>query len=126
MDAPGYSGVLQPGRRVLADGFQAVLTGSPMLHVLSVILSALLIAVGGYVCVLNWRLVYARSRGKSQSSWIPLVGGGLIAIGLAIDPRTRAWWWLPLLIDWGCAPGLLHTALFFLNRARRGDDHNRV
>lgn len=97
-----------------------------MLHALSIILSALLIAVGGYVCVLNWRLIYARGRGKGKGSWIPLVGGGLIAIGLAISPQTRGWWWMPLLLDWGCAPGLLHTAWFFLDRARRGNERNRL
>lgn len=97
-----------------------------MLHALSVILSTLLIAAGGYVCALNWHQVYASRRGTSKGSWIPLIGGGLIAIGLAVSPRTRGWWWLPLLLDWGCAPGLLHTVLFFLNRARRGDERNRL
>jgi hypothetical protein len=97
-----------------------------MAHALSIILSALLIAAGGYLCALNWRLVYSRSRGKGKGSWIPLAGGGLMAIGLAVRAQTSSWWWLPLLLDWGCAPGLLYTAWFFLNRARRGNERNRL
>ena len=52
-------------------------------------------------------------RKRPAPSWIPLLGGSLGALGLIVAPVSGAaqFWWLPLLLDWGSAPGLLHAGL---------------
>jgi hypothetical protein len=82
------------------------------------ILSGALFVVAGYLLVLNWICVIQGLRGKSTSSWIPLLGGGLGAIGcwVAPDDTLTRWWWVPLVIDFGSAPGLLFTAVYPLFR----------
>ncbi len=55
---------------------------------------------------------------KKTPSWIPLLGGGLGAGALAVCPLpgTEAWWWAPLLLDYGCVPGLAHTGWYYLRQ----------
>ena len=65
---------------------------------------------------MNWIIFFNGIFKKRQSSWIPLMGGVFTAIGLASLPIKGLWkfWWLPLIIDWGCLPGLAHTAYYWL------------
>ncbi|MBZ0134916.1 MAG: hypothetical protein K8I27_00920 [Planctomycetes bacterium] len=53
---------------------------------------------------------------KKAPSWIPLFGGFAGACAVIIAPVDGLWvWaWIPLLIDWGCIPGFVHTAFFWL------------
>lgn len=73
-----------------------------------------------YVAIFNLRVMLSRSRSATTTtSWIPLVGGVLGCIALLIAPSAtlRALWWLPWLVDPGCVPGLLWSAL--ASRSRR-------
>ena len=82
-----------------------------LLLVLSLCVSALNAAV-------FWQTYVLR---RHSPSWIPLLGGGMGALALAILPLPQAnrWWWLPFLLDWGSLPGLLHAALWHLLRIVR-------
>jgi H+/Cl- antiporter ClcA len=74
-------------------------------------ISLILICVGGYVVVMNWFVVFQWMFAKKHSSWIPLVGGVIAALGVGLIPNTeaRSYWWIPLILDWGSVPGLLHA-----------------
>lgn len=75
-------------------------------------MSLILIGVGGYVVVMNWLVVFQWLITKKHSSWTPLVGGVIAAFGVALIPSDAAsrYWWLPLVLDWGSIPGLVHAA----------------
>lgn len=53
---------------------------------------------------------------KKTPSWIPLLGGALGAGALLVCPLPGAgdWWWAPLVIDFGCAPGFVFTGWRYL------------
>ncbi|HEY6139557.1 MAG TPA: hypothetical protein VI670_17480 [Thermoanaerobaculia bacterium] len=73
-----------------------------------------LLALGLWIIVLNWAVVWTAKVGRKKvPSWTPLLGGVLAAAGLALIPNTSHWWWLPFLVDWGCLPGLVHTVLMY-------------
>lgn len=73
-----------------------------------------------FVAVLNWNALLSRflNRKSKESSWIPLVGGAAISIGIFLMPLNGAakWFWVPLLLDWGCLPGIIFTTLYYLKR----------
>ncbi len=77
--------------------------------------------LAGWLTCLNWypvvRYVFTRRRGPS---WIPLLGGIAGAAGTLLCPEVtvQRFWWLPLLVDWGCVPGLLFTGVSLLLRKR--------
>jgi hypothetical protein len=62
------------------------------------------------------------SRGRRHSSWIPILGGacGTGAILLAPIDGLHWWWWVPLLVDWGCVPGHTHTLVYYLRKKKNG------
>ena len=84
-----------------------------MIQVLLFVVSAALLLVGGYVSLMNWMVIVNWLRTRKHSSWIPLFGGVLAMLGVALIPiaGARSYWWLPLVIDWGCFPGLLYSAI---------------
>ncbi len=84
-------------------------------------LAAVLLLVGGYVIIMNWAIVFHWLVKKKHSSWAPLVGGVLAAVGLANLPveAVAKYWYVPLIIDYGCLPGMAHTAWFFLTGKHR-------
>lgn len=87
------------------------------------ILTVPLVAIGSGIALWNWRIIIAslaNPRAKHES-WIPLAGGVLASIGFLIPPDDdlRRLWWLPLVADWGCAPGMLATGIFHFWRLRR-------
>ncbi len=73
---------------------------------------SVLLLVSCWLCALNasvfWRIFV---RKEHAPSWIPLLGGTLGAFGLGVIPVELAHrlCFLPLLLDYGCLPGLLHT-----------------
>jgi hypothetical protein len=91
------------------------------------ILSVLTI-VGNVTTVIQ--RVSAERHGKSGPSWIPFVGGIAGALGLLMLPikGVSGYWWIPLLVDWGCVPGFTHTAIYYVVcywRKRREDQSNK-
>jgi hypothetical protein len=68
------------------------------------IAGGVLFAVGAHVIVMNDAVLVYVLRRRPAPSAIPFVGGALAAVALAIIPLAgaRAWWWLPIVLDWGC------------------------
>ncbi len=83
-------------------------------------LALLLGAFGLWMTLLNWGTVWLGLRGRKAPSWIPLLGGGTLALALLIAPHNpwRNLWWVPLLLDWGSIPGLTAAAWLTLRRPR--------
>jgi len=83
------------------------------------ILSILFLAISMWVVGLNafvfWK---GRVRKENVGSWIPLIGGTFGAIGLLLIPvpSLHAFWWIPLLIDWGSVPGIGHAIVVHSRR----------
>jgi hypothetical protein len=76
-----------------------------------------------WLSILNWSVAWrGLVRRQLAPSGIPLLGGSLGALGLVAVPlpEVARFWWLPLLLDWGCAPGLLHALLYHVLRRVRG------
>ena len=75
-------------------------------------LSVVLLLVGGFVIIMNWVIIYYSLVKKKHSSWAPLAGGVFAAVGLAILPiaGVAKYWYVPLIVDYGCLPGMTHTA----------------
>lgn len=71
-----------------------------------------------YVASLNWAVVWQGIVKRKHSSWVPLVGGLVGVAGLFIVPldRLHSYWWVPLILDWGCVPGLLHSGWYYALR----------
>ena len=86
-----------------------------MLFWLRMIGAAILGTLFLFVFVGNWSIPirYWLTK-KKQPSWIPLLGGlfGVIALLIVPIDGARAFWWVPLVLDFGCAPGLGLTAVF--------------
>ncbi|HEY3332165.1 MAG TPA: hypothetical protein VGK19_19210 [Capsulimonadaceae bacterium] len=68
--------------------------------------------------VVAWKIWLKR---VAASSWIPLLGGVFGELGLALlpVPNMLHYWIWPLLLDYGCVPGLLHTLVWHLHARRR-------
>ena len=80
-------------------------------------ISLLLLAV--WLSALNWGVFWKRHvRGVATSSWIPFLGGSIGVVGLLSMPIPSAatWWWVPLLLDWGCVPGIGYSIYYHLTR----------
>lgn len=90
-----------------------------MMGTLQVIVGGLLMLLGGFIMVMNWGVVFQWLWKRKHSSWIPFVGGGLAAVGSAVLPYStvNGFWWLPLLVDWGCLPGVTYSIVFHLWRS---------
>jgi len=85
-----------------------------MMATLQVIVGGVLMLLGGFIVVMNWGVVFRWLWKRKHSSWIPVVGGGLAAAGSAILPYSslNALWWVPLVVDWGCLPGVAYSVVF--------------
>ena len=71
---------------------------------------------GAFLTVINGGIfIQGAVLRQPTPSWVPLLGGasGLIALLLCPLPGTTRWWWVPLLVDYGCLPGALHTAWYY-------------
>jgi hypothetical protein len=60
--------------------------------------AAALDAIGALILVVNIALVLRRRPAKHISG-IPVLGGVLFAIGLALDDASRAFAWVPIVVD---------------------------
>ncbi|SMF41419.1 hypothetical protein SAMN06296036_112161 [Pseudobacteriovorax antillogorgiicola] len=82
------------------------------------ILTIFLSLLGGYVVALNSFCVVQMIRGYKVGSWIPLLGGGCISIAAIVAPvdTVASLWWVPLLVDWGCVPGIGWAILYHASR----------
>ena len=72
-----------------------------------------LIAAFVIVAAFNAWTVLNYIRAEKHASAIPVVGGAAGAVGSRLLHGTESLWWLPLLLDYGCVPMLLH---FFAKR----------
>lgn len=74
--------------------------------------SIILLVASAWLIILNASVLWKGAVLKEKTpSWIPLVGGifgaiGLLALPVAVANRL---WFVPLLVDWGSAPGMLFT-----------------
>jgi hypothetical protein len=82
------------------------------------IVSSILFLFFAFIAFFNAVNFLRGIRGARASSSVPLVGGVLGAIALSIMPWPAAnrWWWLPLLLDYGCAPLLTFIVVWILFR----------
>lgn len=84
-------------------------------------LSLALIALGGFIAVMNWATVIAtRLTGRFHSA-VPLIGAVLLAAGLALLPRTRHYAWAAVLADYGTLILLFSLPGWCARRGRRAD-----
>ena len=85
---------------------------------------SLLLAFAGLIFIANWRVFYDNFiLRQASSSWTPLLGGFLGAIGLLAIPFSalHQYWWLPFLLDWGSSPGIAHTIWWHLFVGKKPD-----
>lgn len=74
--------------------------------------------LGAWVIILNWLMFYQNFIiRKKYSSFVPLVGGIFMLIGLYNIPvqSVSKWYWLPLFIDFGSIPLLAWTLVSFIH-----------
>ena len=93
------------------------------LQVLRIAVSAALIFAFVWLAALNWYAFWtAIVRRQRAPSWIPLLAGMLGSTGVLLAPLPGvSWlWWLPFLLDWGSAPGLLHAGVYHALARIRG------
>lgn len=79
------------------------------------------ILTGVYFTIINFFVLCRKIKGKSAYA-APLLGGGSIAFGFYLfGGPLEDYWLLPLLLDYGCLPLLLHTIYFLIFHARRDE-----
>ena len=83
--------------------------------------SVLLIVVGGFFTVMNWAVLYVRIVKKERHSWVPVLGGLFLAVGLGTLPieGPENLWWIPFIADPACVPGMSYTLWFWLFRYKK-------
>ena len=102
--------------------------GRTEMHIARWILAGLLITFSTYVALGQWYCIYVIPRQKNAQgeprnySMVPLIGGGVGAIGCVIAPLEglQRLWWLPLVLDPGCVLMFGAVAVFWLVRLLRG------
>jgi hypothetical protein len=86
-----------------------------MIDIFVILISLILFGAGLFVACMNWYCLYSYLINKKFYSRIPIIGGGLCAIGMYISPlNINSYIWLPFILDYGCLPDLLYTAYFYL------------
>lgn len=76
-----------------------------------------LFAVFFYLTIANATvIVRARLEYSFKESWVPLIGGlcGLTACLLTPLSELQHFWWMPLVLDYGSLPGLVHAVVAYL------------
>jgi hypothetical protein len=85
---------------------------SPKELITAWIFGGVLLLLSFWICALNANVFWKICVRKVEApSWIPLLGGVFGVFGLGIIPLELAhrFCWLPLLLDYGSLPGILHT-----------------
>lgn len=79
------------------------------------VIFSLLCPLGALFFVANWGALLAWLFRRKRSSGIPVLGGGALAIAMALapSPSLRSLWWLPLVLDPGCLILALNAALLW-------------
>lgn len=101
------------GSKEFSDREDMPLRECDLLNALRIVAGAVMGIFATWIAVLNWSVVAKRHVLKRPGgSWIPFVGGVLGAAAIFILPvrELHGYWWVPFLLDWGSAPGLLHAA----------------
>ena len=83
------------------------------------IVSTVAIAIWLWLSYLNWVVFWKRHvLNAPASSWIPLLGGLVGAIGVVILPvvGSCAWAWVPFVFDWGSVPGISYSVFWHLKK----------
>jgi hypothetical protein len=78
------------------------------------IIGGVLLLLSLWICALNARVFWMVVVRKVKApSWIPLLGGTFGVFGLVVIPVELAHrlCWLPLLLDYGSLPGILHSMI---------------
>lgn len=72
--------------------------------------------IGVFFVIVNWMIVYNAYVKNKHSSWVPLLGGLFVAIGLSALPyeSIQNYLWVPFIIDYGCLPALIHMSWLFI------------
>jgi hypothetical protein len=62
-------------------------------------------------------------RSKRHVSAVPVIGGICGSLALVIVPidGQRVWWWLPLVLDYGCVPMLFSFFVLRIAASIRGE-----
>lgn len=85
----------------------------------------LLFFVAGTAC--NYNIIIQWYTKKKTASFLPIVSGLFGMIGLLIIPLegARAWFWVPPVVDVGCVPLLVCTAIDQTIRRFHKSKHNQ-
>ena len=89
------------------------------------VVGIVLAAVFVWVSSLNWMAFWkGRVRKRRAASWIPLLGGvcGTISFLMLPIPSLGRLWMVPLIVDWGCLPGIVDTIVFHLLCSKKSHD----
>lgn len=80
--------------------------------------------LGAWIILLNFVIVYLWYVRGRHHSWVPLVGGFLCLIGLAVCPlpQVQRWAWVPLAVDVSYCVLVLLIGLVSVCFSRQGDD----
>jgi hypothetical protein len=87
---------------------------SPKELIASWFVGSVLLLLSCWICTFNARVFWKLFVRKVEApSWIPVLGGALGVFGLGVIPIELAHrlCWLPLILDYGSLPGILHTII---------------
>jgi hypothetical protein len=75
----------------------------------------------------NWAIFFRGIFKRKHESWIPLVFGAIGVLCFLISPidGMRPFWWAPLIVDWGSAPGIGHALIYHVYWRVRAKDTER-
>jgi len=81
--------------------------------ILGLVLATLFLFLAGAHATIVWNGLVRR---RHTPSAVPLFVGlfGVAAAWVLPVPGLSCWWWLPLILDYGSVPLLVHTAIFWL------------
>ena len=93
-----------------------------IINIVKWILVVVLLSCFFWIAIMNGTIFWQSHIKKEQtSSWIPLIGGlfGLCALIIMPVENVIYWCWLPLLLDWGCLPGITETIIWFIKDMKK-------
>lgn len=74
--------------------------------------------LGLYLSTLNWIILIRGILLKEHHSFLPVLGGLLLAAGILLTPYWKLWW-LAFIIDFGSLPWILSCLVVWLQRRVR-------
>jgi len=87
------------------------------------IIPIILGAFGLWITIMNWWIFFSGlkwwiswdgSEPRKSTTWGPLIGGGALALAILACPveQWKRFWWIPLVADWGCLPGISFSLVY--------------